>query len=106
MLFCSILLLESGQFNTDIDVIIGTNADEGLLVCSNVMQNPGLWPAYQERFEIGGTKTLFGIAEDSDITLEDTVFSSLKFRPLITVYLLIKVRNHSEKIKILIKSFH
>ena len=65
-------LLESGQFNTDIDVIIGTNADEGLLVCSNVIQNPCLWPAYQERFEIGGTKTLFGIAEDSDINSEDT----------------------------------
>ena len=65
-------LLESGQFNTDIDVIIGTNADEGLLVCSNVIKHPDLWPAYQEHFEIGGTKTLFGIAEDSDITSEDT----------------------------------
>ena len=56
-------LMQSGQFNTDIDVIIGTNADEGLLVFLNAMRNTRLWNEYKDSFQIGGTKSLFCIPD-------------------------------------------
>ena len=64
-------LLKTGQFNTDVDVIIGSNSDEGLLILMNAMTNSSLWEDYQKDFEIGGTKTLFAIAHNDDITTED-----------------------------------
>ena len=64
-------LLKTGQFNTDVDVIIGSNSDEGLLILMNAMTNSSLWEDYQKDFEIGGTKTLFAIAQNDDITAKD-----------------------------------
>ena len=36
-------LLKSGEFNTDVEVIIGTNSDEGLIELLDAMENSSLW---------------------------------------------------------------
>ena len=40
-------LLKSGEFNTDIEVIIGTNSDEGLIGLLDAMTNSSLWNVYK-----------------------------------------------------------
>ena len=64
-------MLQNGNINTDVDVIIGSNSDEGLLRLQDAMDDPNTWEDYRDTFETAGTKTLFNIAEDSDITSDD-----------------------------------
>lgn len=64
-------LLKSGKFNTDVDVIMGCNSDEGLAVYLEAMRNSSLWKVLRDNFEVGGTKSLFGIVDELDITSED-----------------------------------
>ena len=40
-------LLETGQFNTDIDIIIGSNQDEGIFRFFSQLENPGLWVRFK-----------------------------------------------------------
>ena len=64
-------LLESGMFNTEVDVIIGTNSDEGILYLLDVLADPSLWEERRNNFNITGTMNLFNIADKLDITAED-----------------------------------
>ena len=64
-------LLKSGQFNHNIQVIIGTNTEEGIMVVGPMTNGLTEWDEYREGFEIGGTRSLFGIANASEITNED-----------------------------------
>ena len=64
-------MLQNGNINTDVDVIIGTNSDEGLLRLLDALEDPNNWEDFRDTFETAGTKTLFNIAEDSDITSDD-----------------------------------
>ena len=64
-------MLQNGNINTEVDVIIGTNSDEGLLRLYDALEDPNNWEDFRDTFETAGTKTLFNIAEDSDITSDD-----------------------------------
>jgi len=64
-------LMETGEFNTDIEVIIGTNKDEGILQFLDMLANPALWEDYRTNFDVRGVQALFNIANTSDITNED-----------------------------------
>ena len=64
-------MLQNGNINTDVDVIIGTNSDEGLLRLLDALEDPNNWEDFRDTFESAGTKTLFNIAEDSEITSDD-----------------------------------
>ena len=64
-------MLQNGNINTDVDVIIGTNSDEGLLRLLDALEDPNNWEDFRDTFETAGTKTLFNIAEDSEITSDD-----------------------------------
>ena len=64
-------LMMSGQFNTDVEVIVGTNADEGIATFFNVILDPTLWEGIRNNFDVYGPKWLFNIADESEITIED-----------------------------------
>ena len=64
-------LMASGQFNTEVDVIIGTNADEGIASFFNVILDSTLWDDIRNNFDTYGPKHLFNIANQSDIMPED-----------------------------------
>ena len=64
-------LLQLGQFDKNIEVIFGNNADEGIFVTGPQTHGFTEWDEYRETFEIEGTAMLFGIANKSDITYED-----------------------------------
>ena len=64
-------LLASGDFNKNIDVIIGTNKDEGILYVLGFFLDPELWNDWRENFYNIGTRSLFNIPKESDITEED-----------------------------------
>ena len=60
-------LLETGQFNTDIDIIIGTNQDEGIFRFFAQLKDPDLWLDLRDNFETIGPMALFNIANDSEV---------------------------------------
>ena len=64
-------LMSSGNFNRDVEVIIGTNADEGILFFFQFLLDPSQWAILKENFDILGPSALFNIALASDITQED-----------------------------------
>ena len=64
-------LMESGQFNTEVEVILGTNLDEGIFMLLNVLFDPSLWEGFRNNFDIYGPKSLFNIGIAADITDED-----------------------------------
>jgi len=64
-------LMESGQFNTEVEVVIGTNTDEGILYMLDQLRDPSLWDDYRKNFDNFGPQLLFNIANASDITTED-----------------------------------
>ena len=64
-------LMSLGQFNTEIEVIIGHNSDEGLTFFISYLLDPSLWEYLQENFENTGPMTLFNIANISDIRTID-----------------------------------
>ncbi len=63
-------LMQAGQFDSSLDVIIGSNADEGLLTMISFILQPNLWDLYQGNFELAGPQILFGL-DEKDITQED-----------------------------------
>ena len=64
-------LLELGQFNKDVEIIIGTNADEGLLFMFNAILDPSVWTNFRENFDIFGPMQLFNIADPNEVTPKD-----------------------------------
>ena len=63
-------LLIDGQININ-EVLIGTNADEGLFSVYGFILNPNLWADFRENFDIIGPMELFNIANPSEITQKD-----------------------------------
>ena len=43
--------MATGNFNQDVEVIIGTNSDEGLLNIINVLVDPTQWDEYRDNFD-------------------------------------------------------
>ena len=64
-------LLKNGEFDKNIEVILGTNADEGLLFIFNLILDPTGWENFRNNFDILGPKLLFNIANPRDITPTD-----------------------------------
>ena len=64
-------LMASGQFNKDIEVIIGTNTNEGTLNFFEVLADPTKWEDFKNEFDIFGPQFLFNIANKSEITETD-----------------------------------
>ena len=64
-------LMSSGQFNTEIEVIIGHNSDEGLSFLLPYLMDPSRYKVYQENFDIMAPVGLFNIGNVSDITSKD-----------------------------------
>ena len=64
-------LLQSGQFNTDVDVLTGTTRDEGLLYFFDVLRNASALDAIREAWDTVGPLGLFDIANPEEITVED-----------------------------------
>ena len=54
-------LLSDGQFNTDVQVIIGFNKDEGVLWFAGEVAGLTSWDDYKNTFDTIGTKVLFEI---------------------------------------------
>ena len=65
-------LLSTGQFNTDVKIIIGTNKDEGIFLFFRELLNPSLWEDYKNNFDTYGPMQLFDIIS-SDITSKDII---------------------------------
>ena len=61
-------LMSTGQFNTEIEVIVGHNSDEGLLFVVPEILDPSIWPMIQENFDTVIPMQMFNIANASDIT--------------------------------------
>jgi len=64
-------LMKAGEFDTDIEVIVGTTKDEGILFLLTLLADPTLWPTYRENFDVYGPQSLFNIANRSEITEDD-----------------------------------
>ena len=64
-------LLQSEQFNQDIQVIIGTNSAEGILTVGPMTNGLTEWDDFRKIIELHGPSFLFGIPNPSDITDED-----------------------------------
>ena len=62
-------LLSSGQFNK-VDVIIGTNLDEGIFSFFDKIANPALWEDYKNNFDIIGPAMLFGKTDITDLDVQ------------------------------------
>ena len=65
-------LMASGEFNTEAEIMIGTNSDEGILnLLGTVFKDPQFWEYMRNNIETFGPKVLFNIADESEITEED-----------------------------------
>ena len=58
------LLLFNGDFNTDVEVIIGTNSGEGVLYWLYNLFEPSYWDAYRETYDSDGVRKLFQLSRD------------------------------------------
>ena len=63
-------ILQSGDFNNEIEVIMGTNADEGLLVLNGAIEDPTQLDQCRENFDYCGPYSLYYLQGD-EITEED-----------------------------------
>ena len=64
-------ILYSGSFNHDVEIIIGTNKDEGLLFMTPYILDNTLLEDYRNNFDILGPLQLFNIGNASEITSKD-----------------------------------
>ena len=64
-------LMASGDFHKDIEMIIGTNADEGLLNLISAILEPSLWEDYRKNIDIIGPMSFFNIPDPKEITTKD-----------------------------------
>ena len=65
------ILLEKGFFNHEIEVIIGSNAEEGIFAMFDLIKDPSKWEYFRNNFDTLGPMKLFGIKVPHKITLED-----------------------------------
>ena len=63
-------ILTSGDFNKEIEVIIGSNADEGLLIWADAIEDPSQFDSCRDNFEYCGPATLY-YRQTSEVTDED-----------------------------------
>ena len=68
------LILRSGNFNTEVEVIIGSNEDEGILMFFNELKDPSLWEDWKNNFDTKAPTYLFNIVDENDITYEPKKF--------------------------------
>ena len=64
-------LMKSGQFNTEVEVIIGTNEAEGIMTMGSYIIDPSRWEETKNNIEILLPIYLFNIGDVADITDED-----------------------------------
>merc|ERR550525_43318 len=65
-------MLRNGEFQSDIDVMIGATKDEGIIYLTDLLGgNSSTWDLFRENFNIAGTKTLFMIPFLEDMTAQD-----------------------------------
>ena len=63
--------LESGQFNTDVEVIVGTVADEGIFYLLWYVNGKKKWEDLKNNINTIASKEFFNVANPSDITSHD-----------------------------------
>ena len=62
-------LMASGDFNTEVEILIGTNKDEGILnVLGTIYNDPQFWDYMRNNFETFVPSFIFNIADKSEIT--------------------------------------
>ena len=58
------IILANGQFNTDVEVIIGTTSAEGIIFMIFYITNPSLWDDFRDEFDSNVVKWLFQLTRD------------------------------------------
>ena len=62
-------LMASGDFNTEVEILIGTNKDEGILnVLGTIYNDPQFWDYMRNNIETFVPSFIFNIADKSEIT--------------------------------------
>ena len=61
-------LLINGEFNNEIEVIMGTNRDEGILALIDQIIDPEKWKNWRDDFDNVGPKQYLGKFNQSEIT--------------------------------------
>ena len=51
------------DFNKDVEVIMGTNSAEGIIMVYDALLNSSKWRKYADDWENSGTRALFNIAD-------------------------------------------
>ena len=64
-------LLANGQFNQDIQIMAGSNNDEGILYFPEALADASQWDNVKTAFKTLGPRLLFNIADPADFTDED-----------------------------------
>ena len=64
-------ILASGDFNTDVEVVIGTNQADGLFMVQQALNDSSLWDQYAQSWESAGTRALFNIPDPSRVSQDD-----------------------------------
>ena len=75
-------LLESGQFNSEVEVILGTCKDEGLSDFSDAWLDPEFFETIRDTWDTAGTARILGLMRFSDVTPADVE----KARQIIDAY--------------------
>ena len=68
-------LLDAGDFHKEVEVIIGTNKDEGIIYIIDPLLNNTLFEEAQTSWDVNGTAILLGIVDPSEVTEEDVIKS-------------------------------
>ena len=68
-------LMVNGQFNHDIQVIAGTNSNEGLVYFFEQENDPSKYDEFRDQFDVVGPMLLFNIANESEITSDDFFYA-------------------------------
>ena len=71
LIFIYTLCIFPGQFNSDIEVIIGTCKDEGLSDFADAWLDPDFFETIRNTFDTAGTARILGLMRYSEVTPED-----------------------------------
>ena len=64
-------LLSSGNFNTNVDVMIGNTADEGIIFLIGTLAGFQTWEDFKNNFYVYGPRTFFNNPNDVEISETD-----------------------------------
>ena len=64
-------LLQAGTFNKEVEVIIGTNKDEGLDSIITAWSDPDFYSNLRDNWDTVGTPRLLGLMREADVTAAD-----------------------------------